>query len=461
MLWTEDGELEYLGRLDDQVKIRGVRVEPGELEHAIRALDGVRDAAVTVRGEGGDRGLVAYVVGPGLKPASLRDALAQQLPSPLVPDAIVMLESLPVTTNGKLDRRALPEPGREQPAMVGGTVVGPTQQALAAVWVDVLELRSLPGPDDDFFALGGDSLDALHLLTSIEERFGRRLSVRTLLASTRLAEQAGAIEATQHERAAGTLVPLRATGTQPPFICVLTDHRGVMGLRNVLPATLTDQPVFGVQAIDPAVPSWRTSTIEQIAAACLRAVRAERPSGPYRLGGHSIGGVVAYEMACMLMSAGEQVEILILLDTIAPHGFRWPGRIAARHRHLRGSSLERHLRGYADLVRSAAQQTVAMARGEVVVRSWPRGFDDPWDRAGASRVVRRYHPPRLSAPLMVMSTHDSERQLGGCDLGWRRYVDRPPLTRRLPGDHETIFSEPDVLALAAALSDVFATLSSV
>jgi thioesterase domain-containing protein len=116
------------------------------------------------------------------------------------------------------------------------------------------------------------------------------------------------------------------------------------------------------------------------------------------------------------------------------------------------------VRGYASLVLTAAQQTVAMARGEVVVRSWPRGFDDPWDRAGAARVVRRYHPPRLAAPVMVMRTHDSEVQLGGRDLGWGRHVKGPLLTRRLPGDHETIFTEPDVLALAAALSDAFAAL---
>ena len=459
VVWTESGELDYLGRLDDQVKIRGVRVEPGELEHVIRALDGVRDAVVVVRGEVGDRRLVAYVVGPGLEPAPLRDALTRQLPAALVPDAIVMLESLPVTSNGKLDRRALPEPGQESAAVAGGAVSGPTQRGLAAVWADVLALRLAVGPDDDFFALGGNSLDALRLLTAIEEQFGRRLSVRTLLASTRLADQAAAIDATRHERAAGTMVPLRATGAHTPFICVLTDHRGVIGLRNVLPATLTDQPVFGVQAIDPAVPSWRTSTIEEIAAACLHAVRAERPHGPYRLGGHSLGGVVAFEMACRLRRAGEHVELLVLLDTVPPHGFRWPGRIAARHRHLRGTSIRRHVRGYASLVRAAAQQAAAMARGDVVVRSWPRGFDDPWDRAGAARIVRRYHPPTLTAPVTVMSTHESEVQLGGCDLGWSRHVGGPVRTCRLPGDHETIFTEPDVRALAAALSDAFTALN--
>jgi amino acid adenylation domain-containing protein len=460
VVWTQDGQLDYLGRLDDQVKIRGVRVEPGELEHAIRALDGVRDAAVIVRGEAGDRGLAAYVVGPGLEPGTLRDALTQRLPSALVPDLIAILDSLPVTANGKLDRRALPELGHEPPSGAGGTIVGPTQQALAALWTEVLGLQSAPGPEDDFFALGGDSLRALYLLTCIEERFGRRLSVRTLLACTRLVEQADAIDATYRERATGTLIPLRATGTETPFMCVLTDHRGVMGLRNVLPATLVNQPVFAVQAIDPAVPSWRSSTIEQIAGACLLAVRAQQPRGPYRLGGHSLGGVVAFEMARILQRDGERVELLVLLDTVAPHGFRWPGRLAARHRLLRGTSVRRHLRGYASVVQTAAKQMVALARGEVVIRSWPRGFDDPWDRAGASRVVRRYHPKRLAAPVMVMSTDHTALLLGARDLGWGRHVKGPVLTRRLPGVHEMIFNEPDVLALAQALGDAFAALDA-
>jgi amino acid adenylation domain-containing protein len=458
--WSEDGELDYLGRLDDQVKIRGVRVEPGELEHAVRALDGVQDAAVLARGEDGDRSLVAYVVGPGLDPASLRHALARRLPSALVPDAVVVLESLPVTSNGKLDRRALPEPDRGPRAIGEAVAMGAQMEALAELWIEMLELPAAPGPDDDFFALGGDSLAALQLLTAIEDRFGCRLSVRTLLASTRLREQAAAIVARQQERVAGTLIPLRAMGEEPPFFCVLTDHRAVIGLRNVLPATLTDQPVFGVQAIDPAVASWRSSTIEQIAAACLRAVRASRPSGPYRLGGHSLGGLVAFEMACELARDGERVELLVLLDTISPEGFRWPGRITGRHRLLRDESTIRRLRGYANLVRTGIRHTAAMARGEVLIRSWPRGFDDPWDQAGATRVMRRYHPPRLAAPVTVISTPLSELHMGSCELGWRRHVDGSLTTRRLPGGHNMIFAEPDVQALAAALSDAFAALSS-
>src|ERR1019366_7904729 len=160
----------------------------------------------------------------------------------------------------------------------------------------------------------------------------------------------------------------------------------VMGLRNVLPAVLSDQPVYAMQAIDPALPSWRSSSVEQIAVACLGTLRSRYPSGPYRLGGHSLGGLVAFEMASSLIRTGARVELLILLDTLAPDVVRWRGRVAARDRMLRGESLVRRARGQANLVRNAIKDAAALARRERLLRSWPRGFDDPSDQAGAPPI---------------------------------------------------------------------------
>jgi amino acid adenylation domain-containing protein len=454
--WTQDGQLDYLGRLDDQVKIRGVRVEPGELAHALRELDSIDDAAVVVQGDGAERKLVAYVVGAGgASPdaPALQSKLAAHLPPALLPSAIVVLDALPLTPNGKLDRRALPEPGGRTLSATAGVLSGDTQRALAELWIEVLDLPGPLGGEDDFFLLGGDSLSALHLLSAVEDRFARRLSVGTLIAATNLAQQAAAIESARAEPVASTLIPLRPTGSRSPWICVLTDHRGVMGMRNVLPAMLSDQPVYAIQAIDPALPSWRSSSIEQIAAACLRATRARYPKGPYRLGGHSLGGLVAFEMAAELVAAGERVELLVLLDTLAPQVVRWRGRIASRDRLLRRESLLRRARGQANLLRGAVRNTIALARGERQLRSWPRGFDDPWDQAGAQRILRRYHPPKLVAPVVVVYTALSETLMGGPRLGWERHVAGVVTTRSIPGDHLSIFGEPDVHALAGVLAE--------
>ncbi|MFE5719615.1 amino acid adenylation domain-containing protein [Streptomyces erythrochromogenes] len=178
--WTADGELEYLGRVDHQVKIRGFRIEPGEIEQLLRLTDGIAQAAVIAREDTpGDTRLVAYVVaaaGAQAEPELLRTALAEQLPAHMVPAAIVVLERLPLTSNGKLDRRALPEPvyagsAHREPATAA-------EAAMCAVFAEVLMAPA--GPDDDFFLLGGHSMLAARLLTRIEAEFGVRPAMRAL-----------------------------------------------------------------------------------------------------------------------------------------------------------------------------------------------------------------------------------------------------------------------------------------
>jgi amino acid adenylation domain-containing protein len=454
--WTEDGLLDYLGRVDDQVKIRGVRVEPGEVAHVLREHADIDDAAVIVRGEGAERKLVAYAVGVNGTPPdlpSLREHLTAKLPSALVPSAIVVLDALPVTTNGKLDRRALPDHRAEVADVGGGEPADPTQRALAEVWHRLLGISRPIVAGDDFFELGGDSLSALELLVAVEDRFGRRLSVSTFLSATRLAEQAAAIESARAEPPTSTLIPLRSTGTRRPWICVLTDQRGVIGLRNVMPALLSNQPVYAMQAVDLGVASWRRSTIEEIAAACVRSVQARYPNGPYRLGGHSMGGLVAFAMASQLVAAGDEVELLVLLDTTSPDNWSWAGRIAARDRMLRSRSLVRRARGQGNLVRNVLRNAAARARGERILLEWPRGFDDPWDQAGAYRLSHRYKPTKLTAPVTVFHTADTRAGARNGTLGWDRHVNGTIKTRGIPGSHVSIFTEPDVHGLAAAIGE--------
>ncbi|HEU0299006.1 MAG TPA: amino acid adenylation domain-containing protein, partial [Longimicrobium sp.] len=191
--WREDGTLEFLGRTDAQVKIRGFRVEPGEVEAALLACAGVRQAAVVPRPDpaGGSR-LVAYVVGEEMPaPGELRQALRRTLPGYMVPSAVVPMEALPLTPNGKVDRRALPEP---ELAAEGGYVPPrtPTEQALAAVWVEVMGLERV-GAADDFFVLGGHSLLATRVLSRIRDLFGCELPLRTIFEHPTLAALAAEV----------------------------------------------------------------------------------------------------------------------------------------------------------------------------------------------------------------------------------------------------------------------------
>ncbi|BBB01995.1 putative peptide synthetase [Actinacidiphila reveromycinica] len=184
--WTRQDGLVYVGRVDDQVKLRGFRIEPGEVEAALTALDGIAAACAVVREDApGDRRLVAYTVAAeGCAPpdeADVRAHLATVLPGHMVPSAVVRLDTLPLTPNGKVDRKALPAPGRSVP-VAGRAPRTERERAVAAAFAQTLGVAEV-GLGDDFFALGGHSLLAVTLAQRIEERCGRRLSLRQLFAA--------------------------------------------------------------------------------------------------------------------------------------------------------------------------------------------------------------------------------------------------------------------------------------
>ncbi|WP_241833327.1 amino acid adenylation domain-containing protein [Streptomyces caatingaensis] len=196
-----DGTLEFHGRLDGQVKVRGYRIEPGEIEHALRSHAGVADAVVTAVGndDGTDARLAAFVVpagGAGAEEAALRDHLAALLPPHMVPTAWSVVESLPVTANGKVDRAALaaaPAGGQQTPQPLGARELTPVEQAVAAAWSRALE-REVVSPDADFLALGGHSLLALGIVDDLREDLGVELSLAAFFAAPTLAEQALLVE---------------------------------------------------------------------------------------------------------------------------------------------------------------------------------------------------------------------------------------------------------------------------
>jgi amino acid adenylation domain-containing protein len=186
-----DGLLELQGRLDHQVKLRGIRVEPGEVEAALLALPGVREAVVVAPSDGSlaNQRLIAYVAGdvePGVLPRSFREQLRERLPDYMVPAAFVMLPALPRTPNGKVDRKALPAPGR-QPAETGYVAPRtPLEEVLAGIWAELLDLERV-GAHDDFFAIGGQSLLAAQLIAQVREIFPGELPLRSLFAAPTVA----------------------------------------------------------------------------------------------------------------------------------------------------------------------------------------------------------------------------------------------------------------------------------
>ncbi|RKG80214.1 amino acid adenylation domain-containing protein, partial [Corallococcus sp. CA049B] len=314
-----DGRLEYLGRIDFQVKVRGFRIELGEIEAALRRAQGLKDAVVVARGEAADKRLVAYVTardGHSLDSEALKALLRQQLPEYMVPTAVLVLDALPLNSNGKVDRKALPEPDAH--VIEARDFVAPRdalEMQLARIWEDILGVRSV-GVRSSFFELGGHSLLAVRMLASIRERLGLSLPLSVLFQQPTVEQLAQVLR--DDSQAWTPLVPLErgAPGHRPLFL-VHPGGGNVLAYSELARRLGPSLPVYGLQSrgLDgrPVVES-----IEEMAALYIEAIRTVQPQGPYQLGGWSLGGVIAYEMARRLREAGEAVELLVLIDAHAP-----------------------------------------------------------------------------------------------------------------------------------------------
>jgi len=319
-----DGALEFLGRADRQVKVRGVRVEPAEVEAALRAHPALADAAVVVDGRGpGGVSLVAYVVAaPGSAPpgpAALRAHASARLPAAMVPAAWVALPRLPLTANGKVDRARLPAPGREHLATTGSgrRPRGRTERRVAKAFEAVLDVRGV-GAEDDFFALGGHSLLAVELFGRLERIGGRRLPLSTIFEAATPRALAACLDGDASASRWDNLVALKPQGSRPPLFVVGAGDGNIVGFGQLARELSAEQPLYILQpsGLDGRHPL--DQGIATMAERYLEKVRAVRPHGPYLLAGRCNGATVAYEMAQQLRRAGEEVPLLVALDSDPP-----------------------------------------------------------------------------------------------------------------------------------------------
>ncbi|HEV2734936.1 MAG TPA: amino acid adenylation domain-containing protein, partial [Longimicrobiaceae bacterium] len=326
--WRADGELEYLGRLDDQVKIRGFRVELGEVEAVVGRHPAVRGVAAVVRGGSSrpdDVRIVAYLeADAGVSVAGVREHARASLPEFMVPATFVVLDALPLTPTGKVDRRALPEP---EPAAAPADEEPRTEleRAIAAVWAEVLGVPAV-GVGTSFFELGGNSLLVVRAARLLESALGRGVRVLDLFEHVTVADLArhlsgaaasapmgGARENRVEKLRAGKdgpgllrqAVPVRPTGSERPLFLV-HDGFGSVAYVQVLHHHVDEElPVYALPAASGEELPLRT--VEGMATRLVRMVREVQPVGPYRLAGWSFGGILAYEMAAQLVGQDQAV----------------------------------------------------------------------------------------------------------------------------------------------------------
>ncbi|HEX2207374.1 MAG TPA: non-ribosomal peptide synthase/polyketide synthase [Longimicrobium sp.] len=479
--WQADGNLMILGRTDNQVKVRGYRVELGEIEATLRRHEGVAEVLVLVREERpGDRRLVAYVVGAA-DAETLREHARQSLPEYMVPAAFVVMDALPQTPTGKLDRKALPAPryGEEDPGLEAARSFVEVQ--LIHIWEELLGVPV--GPTQEFFSLGGNSLLALRLVAQVRRRLDCDLPLATLFAGATVRQMADAI-ATQHGPAAPTkpIVLLQPHGTRPPLFCLHPAGREVYGYMHLVRHLGGDQPVYGVRDAgdDLARP------IARIAADHLEAIRAVQPHGPYHLMGWSFGGIVAYEMAVQLEARGEAVAFLGMLDSAAPGvgDEMWEemddAELVAGLAHdvaaqmgrpfaldaadLRGMELEEQVRAAA---RALVEQgtvpadfeadTLREACDTVRARSVSRRGYVPGPFSGVVTVFRATELGEGSEPDATERLQDGWSDEERRTLCWSRLMGDRVAVHAVPGTHITIGMEPNVRALAASVREALGT----
>ncbi|MDU0539810.1 pyoverdine non-ribosomal peptide synthetase PvdD [Pseudomonas aeruginosa] len=314
-----DGNIEYIGRIDHQVKVRGFRIELGEIEAALAGLAGVRDAVVLAHDGVGGTQLVGYVVADSAEDAerlreSLRESLKRHLPDYMVPAHLMLLERMPLTVNGKLDRQALPQPDASLSQQAYRAPGSELEQRIAAIWAEILGVERV-GLDDNFFELGGHSLLLLMLKERIGDTCQATLSISQLMTHASVAEQAACIEGQARE---SLLVPLNGRREGSPLFMFHPSFGSVHCYKTLAMALRDRHPVKGVvcRALLGAgreVPEW-----DDMVAEYAEQLLQEHPEGGFNLAGWSLGGNLAMDVAARLEQRGRQVAFVGWIDAPAP-----------------------------------------------------------------------------------------------------------------------------------------------
>ena len=315
-----DGNLAYLGRMDHQVKVRGYRIELGEIETVLATHPGIKQCVVVAREESpGDKRLVAYFIAAGgQKPVGrvLREFLARKLPVYMLPTAFVLLPAMPLTPNGKVDRKALPAPTHENLTLDHEYVAPRTklEKKLVPIWESTLGVAPI-GIRDNIFELGVNSILAARLFARIERTLGRDLPPGPLFKAPTVELLAKLLEREgSNERRWTSLVAIQPQGTKTPLFCAHGGAGTVLFFQSLANRIAPSRPLYAFQAQGLHGLDVPHTSIAEMAAHYIKEMRMVQPRGPYLLAGWCFGGLVVFEMAQQLQRIGEKVDMLAMFD---------------------------------------------------------------------------------------------------------------------------------------------------
>jgi amino acid adenylation domain-containing protein len=442
-----DGSIAFAGRRDRQLKLRGYRIEVDEVEMTLCRHPSVIQAFVTTADHALYQVLVAYVTisDVDVTAAGLRDWLRDRLPHFMVPSKIIVLESFPTTVNGKVDEDALL---RWQPiGEVDGTLVstnhidtsGSVESVVAALARQVLKHPAPIQPEDDLLEdLGASSLVLFRLLAAMEETFSCRLSIGRILEDTTIA---GLAKLVGSESDAPTHLSVNRNGRKLPIYLVHAYLGTSLRYRSLGPF-LSDRPLVGIQVQEfgSRTRPIRTS-VEQMVDEAVDQIRSLQPRGPYLLGGHSAGGLVAYEAARRLVASGEDVPLLVVLDSpmlrSSVHYF-WT-EVVLNWPDIRSASGRERVGQLRDLVRRRMSRFRVGPSADRITAAITHSY------RASNLAVKNYKPGPYGGAMGVLRTGQGETMaLGRNDLGWGKVAAGPLTIIRIPGLHNTIFEVPHV-----------------
>jgi amino acid adenylation domain-containing protein len=478
--WLSNGEVEFLGRIDHQVKIRGYRIECGEIESALLAIKGISTAAVIARTDSqGEKYLCAYFVAEEKKTVhELRNSLSQSLPEFMVPARFVQLDRLPTTGSGKVDRKALPAP--EEDFNTGKAFIAPItfkEKAMIKAWAATLGISpEVISMEDDFFALGGNSLKAVMLISKIHQSLEVQIPIPVIFQNPTPKSLMNHIDLAKGENDPSDLhlIPLQSNGTKRPLFIVPGIEGKCYYLLELAKELGNDQPVFGFQYVGLMNGERPFERVEEIAAFNISLMKTVQTHGPYQLAGHSMGGWVAVEMANQLLQQGEKVSFIGLLDSYSPQAIADLGGFSHHStetdindlimlvdRLVAYDSPELDSNGLKEkLEQTEPKERLSMVHQWTVSQGLiPSAFSQQelgqWANLIGTNSRISFKPSKTDQIIHLFKAESSSRvnqDIADC-LGWSTTVGNKVKIQETPGNHFTMMHSPQAQILATAIRE--------
>ncbi|WP_183559185.1 non-ribosomal peptide synthetase [Mucilaginibacter sp. SP1R1] len=472
--FMDDGEIECLGRVDAQIKIRGYRIETGEIEYQLVNEYNIKEAVVLARPDkNGIAKLVAYIV---VKDKYLteheadqvkawRISLKAELPDYMVPDDLIIVPAMPLTPNGKIDKKALADQNTKL-AESAHIYIAPrtdVEKLVADIWSEFLAIKNI-GIYDNFFELGGHSLIAVQVMTRIEKLTGKRLPLAALFENSTIEKLALMLEMDGKSIVWDSLVPIKPSGNKMPLYIVHGAGLNVLLFNTLASGMDADQPVYGLQAKGLNGIDEPLSNIVDIAAHYNASIMEQNPNGPYALAGYSFGGIIAFEMAKQFKAQGKEVKMLAMFDTYAYRSPFYDPWLTMQIK--RGKFFARKLQynlsfpnGFTNTIAHSgkvAKRGITKILWKLFKDEKQEGFFGYSNKIDEMNIIaeKRYKLEPIDVTVELFRAENHTFYMDDFEhLGWKPYALNGVNIHKIPGEHNSIFKSPNDKMFASILQN--------